>query len=316
MATTSTMARSNGSHHLDSCTLSLHGFSDNDITVLRSMVSLFAHKLSANWTIQPENHEADLHIVDVDSREGRLQWRQIPHECEKVAYSTRTLISASKRLRKPLLSKQLCELLQKAGDSVILARHGGMPLVEHIERESFSNAVRIEFDDQLPELWLDPHTKLYLFGCELERIRPLLAIPFMVSELGHVGRTEWRQRAGRVDEQPLSRLYWYAAWATSDDELTPALDRTAPLRLVDWPDMECHRPEFFRLAGHLLNQAISFDQLLSETRIDRKVAAGFVNACHRCGLIGLADQAIDTNNTMNNKKAPGLFSRVRQRVGF
>lgn len=316
MATTPMMAKSNGSHHLDTLTLSLHAFSDNDMTVFRSMLALFAHKLPAAWAVKPNSESADLHIVDVDCKAGRVKWRQLQANGDKVAYSARTLLSASQRIRKPLLSKQLYQLLEKTSDRLMLARHGGMPLIDHLERGTLTTAVSIEFDEHLPELWIDPHTDLYLFGCELARIQTMLATPFMVSELRHVGRSEWRQRSGRVDEQPLSRLYWYAAWATSGVDLVPQFSPSEPIKLLDWPDMEAHRPEFFRLAGHLLNDAISFDQLVNETRIDRKLAARFINACDRCGLIGSPGDRIDHSRELNAKKSQGLLSRVRQRVGF
>lgn len=316
MATASTSTRTNRQHLPHTCTIALHSLSENDTTVFRSMVGLFNHKLSTKWSVISDHDNADMHIVDVDSPEGRLQWERLPPNCLKTAFSSRTLLSATKPLRKPLFGKQVCELLQNTGEALTLSRLGGLPLFDHLENDAFTTTVSIEFDDQLPELWIDPQKKRYLFGCDLDRIASSLATPMVVSEINQVGRFEWQQRASLVEEKPLSRLKWYAAWATSSNQLSSALKQTTPLRLVDWPEMECHRPDLFRLAGHLLNDAISFDQLLRETRIDEKTAAKFVNTCYRCGLIGTPGQDLPAESTAPDAKPAGLLSRIRHHVGL
>jgi hypothetical protein len=318
--------------------LATHGLSRKDLDVLRSLLLLYRSRLSREYRLCCDNDSdgADLHLIDVDDLPGRMLWESLRAKRQCIVYSRNTVetpLLLGKPLRGSALlavlseasyrTKQASEtsqagrpLLQSAAE-VSTARHEpGKPLIFLLEAGAIDTQVRIVVPNSNGEddLWIDPELRQYLFGAMLTQLRAFLSSPLRPEQMRRVSRQEFREHAQHVRPKTLTRLQWFSALACSEGELLPSLSRSAVVQLTAWPDMEGHSPTFFRLAGLLIKQAATFDEIVKMTGIDAPTTADFVNASFRSGLMRqVSMREHDAGFTFTGRH---IVARLRERLGL
>lgn len=321
--------------------LAAHGLSRKDLDVLRSLLSLYRHRLSRECQLCAVNEPADLHLIDIDDPVGWASWQMLRNANRCIVFS-HDAVEASLLLTKPLRGPALLSVLSEASfqsgqlgtDTVRIARpvftndphltgthpalsnpgHGKL-LIDFLETGAIDTYVRIATPERGDALWIDPELRQYLLGSKLTELRDFLRAPLQNAQLASVSREEFREHAQQVRPKTLTRLQWFSALACSDGKLIDSVDRSAPVQLTAWPDMEGHSPKFFRLAGLLVKQAVSFDGIVKMTGIDSATTADFVNASYRSGLVRQAT-ARESAGSGSGLRRRGIVSRLRERLGL
>lgn len=320
--------------------LTAHGLSLKDLAVLRSLLALYRGRLTRECRLCDDPAHADLHLIDIDTSNGQAAWEALRNKSQCVVYS-HSAVEVPLLLRKPLhgptLLAVLSEVVSHPGvDTTATRLRPPVPsglelaepvvpragtLIELLENGAIDTSVRITIpsQDEAPDhpenLWIDPDLKQYLLGSSLGHLRSFLRSVLEPRQIQRASRDEYRAQAQRVRPKTLTRLQWFSALSCSDGELLPSFDRSRPFQLTAWPDMEGHSPFFFRLAGLLVKQAVTFDEVIAMTGIESAVAADFVNASYRCGL---TRQVARRAGSIHGFPFAGrnIVSRLRQRLGL
>jgi hypothetical protein len=306
--------------------LATHGLSGKDLAVLRSLLALYRDRLRCELHLHGDDDYAHVHLIDVDGPAGRASWEALRERSRCIVFShhaVETPLLLNKPLRGPALFAVLSQSALQSPEpvlettqsrSMLLAAHGRL-LIDVLQANIIDRPVRIETPDPDDPLWIEPNLGQYLLSAFLAHLGDFLRTPLSSELIQPVSREEFREHAQRVRPQTLTRLRWSSALACSDGHLLAAIDRSAPLRLTAWPDMEGHTPSFFRAAGLLLKRSASFDSITALIGIDEATAANFVNASHRSGLLA-QDPILPRPVHGLTFGGRDLVARLRQRLGL
>lgn len=298
------------------------GLSEKDLAVLHSLLTLYSIRLDHEWRLSSDNDPADLHLIDIDDHLGESRWQSLRQSKRCVTYSNHASNSAI-TLAKPLRGSALMNLLNQFipdTESVTIVNNqtsdsnGSKTLIEILESGTINTPVRLITPSHTPDLWIEPTLKQYVFDAQLEPLQNFLSQPFPLSQLVNISVDEFNEQARSIRPHTLTRLQWFSALACSNGELSHSIDLQTPFKLSAWPDMESHIPDYFRLAGFLVKNAATFSNLVEKTQVNPSLAADFVNACYRAGL--LENQEATRTVSKFNFARVGIISRVRARLGI
>jgi hypothetical protein len=305
--------------------LAAHGLSAKDLAVLRSLLLLYRNRLNRECQLCLDVENADVHLIDIDEPAGRAKWEALRERARCIVFS-HTAAETPLLLNKPLRGPTLLAALNAAVQST--KRHtaetvphskphaamNGQPLIDLLESDAIDSPVRIATPNWDDDLWIDPELRQYLLGTTLAHLHDFLRMPLAAPQLQPISREDFRQQSQRIRPQTLTRLRWSSALACSAGRLHCALDRSVPMRLTSWPDMEEYSPAFFRMAGLLLKHSVTFDVIVNATGVGEATAADFVNASYRSGLIKQSRLPLAGSGFAFARHE--IVARLRQRLGL
>lgn len=149
---------------------------------------------------------------------------------------------------------------------------------------------------------------------------PLTLKPLLPYCMGDIARDAWEPVSAAVMQglrsagggQPLARLVWLQALASSNGQLLPGLDLNARYKLARWPLIEREYPRHFRIATIMIKGPATLTEIADQSGAALADVIDFVNAYSVSGFVESEPTA--SAPPMATPAASGLLARLRARA--
>ena len=163
----------------------------------------------------------------------------------------------------------------------------------------------------IPALTLDASADCYYGPRELKPLLPYCAGPISPDEWQPVSTTVMDGLRASGTAQPLTRLLWLFALASSNGQLLPGLDLNARFKLAKWPQIEREYPKHLRIATMMMKGPATLTEITEQSGASLANVIDFVNAYSAIRFVEMEGAAAAVPETA----APGgLLARLRGRA--
>lgn len=293
-----------------------------------------AERLQLDLQLRPDAN-ADFVVVDMDSLYGPLSWLQLYNAgVTVIGYTHATRCHTHFRLARDFdeaaMEALLNELaiLPKSGSTAakfaqdasaaqtqVTASPAEPFVVEGNTRAKLlgcwlasgelQGLVRLQHE-ATPPLVLDMDSAQYYGPRTLKPLLPLFQSPLQPEDF--VPLPENTDLGSTGDEQPLSRLLWFAALLRGGGRLLPPHDPNARYRLSKWIQTEREYPKHLRIASALMKAPATIAEIVRGAMASEAEVADFLNACL---AIGSAEAVLPSAEPPPEPSPrPGLLKRL------
>jgi hypothetical protein len=162
-----------------------------------------------------------------------------------------------------------------------------------------------------PALTIDASADVYYGPRELKPLLPYCNGPIAQDEWQPVSQTVMEGLRASGTAQPLARLLWLFALASSNGQLLPGLELNARFRLAKWPQIEREYPKHFRIATVMMKGPATLTEIMEQSGATLPDVIDFVNAYSAIRFVEMEGAAAPPPEAA----APGgLLSRLRARA--
>ena len=300
----------------------LNDWDQPDAVMLDSLLSLAARRLPAIWERNDSSEDADVLLIDVDSKKGGEMWGQISQRNTNqisVAVASQDIPERKWLIKKPLringsedsvetglmsVFTRLSEQLENPAAATAINKDWlwhALGEQENLVLDIEGNATMII--DSANETCFSSHPpKQWLTLCD-KSIKVKHASPSDLKDNG-------------LRAYPLDSLKWCLALSRWKGELSPTAMQFSTFQLKHWPDFTSipHHPKHLSLAGYLTKFPSDVETIIQATEFQREFVHNFINACAATDL--LQTTPLTRLKAATRKASRGLLGSLLSKLGI
>jgi hypothetical protein len=307
-----------------------------DYKVLQVAVNLLTEEGLQCNLLEYNNQGGHLAVIDTDTTVGKQMVNQVRVGQVQLVISSQPSHSRGwTELLKPVRVNPLKELLanlcaelnpDKTTSNSVTVKENTPPVPDALNETIFDILYNAKQNDLCLRISWDQGRSAYINGktntvataLSQKSMDSLFTTPIDLIEAKNITLDVCESVSHTLNILALDGVLWQAAVLCSRGRILSGHSLDTPVKLKAWPNFtrQSFNPHFLRLAAVLARQAITLNQLKSETQVPLKDIVNFYNAVYAVGLIEFQNQKIESRTVprKTSLRLRDIFSRLVVRL--